>query len=72
MHVLILVQARDDTVSKPINSIIMDNACREAGVPVELHRLQSGGHGFGLGVAGTPSAAWPGWYQDWLGREHLD
>ncbi|WP_454918442.1 alpha/beta hydrolase [Xanthobacter sediminis] len=64
-----LVQAKDDPVSNPQNTIIMAEACRRAGVPVELHRLPSGGHGFGMGRPGTASAAWPGWYEAWL-RAH--
>ena len=63
-----LVQADDDPIANPENTRIMEKACQAAGVPVERHALPSGGHGFGMGVAGTPSAQWPTWYQDWLGR----
>lgn len=63
---MFLVQAQDDPISNPVNTQIMADACRRAGVPVELHRLPSGGHGFGMGKPGTPTMAWPGWYQDWL------
>jgi hypothetical protein len=43
-----------------------------ANVPVAFHALPSGGHGFGLGKAGTPSAAWPQWYETWLHNfDHL-
>lgn len=61
-----LVQAEDDPISDPQNTLIMAAACRKAGVPVELHRLPSGGHGFGMGKPGTPSADWPGWWEQWL------
>ncbi|MBM7045864.1 alpha/beta hydrolase [Rhizobium lusitanum] len=61
-----LVQAEDDPISNPANTLIMADACRKAGVPVELHRLPSGGHGFGMGKPGTPSAAWPDWWEQWL------
>jgi len=37
---------------------------REAG-PVELHKIANGGYGFGMGKPGTPTAAWPGWYEIW-------
>ena len=63
-----LVQADDDPIASPENTRIMERACQAAGVSVERHALPSGGHGFGMGVAGTPSAQWPTWYQDWLGR----
>ena len=61
-----LVQAEDDPISNPANTLIMADTCRKAGVPVELHRLPSGGHGFGMGKPGTPSADWPGWWEQWL------
>ena len=61
-----LVQADDDPIANPENTRIMEKACQAAGVPVERHALPSGGHGFGMGVAGAPSAQWPQWYQDWL------
>ncbi|MBY0259963.1 MAG: alpha/beta hydrolase [Methylobacterium sp.] len=61
-----LVQAEDDPISDPANTRLMAQACRHAGVPVEFHALASGGHGFGMGRPGTPSAAWPDWYAVWL------
>jgi acetyl esterase/lipase len=61
-----LVQAIDDPVSNPANTVIMEKACERAGVPVELHRFPVGGHGFGMGRAGTPAAAWPGYFERWL------
>ena len=68
---MFLVQAEDDPIADPANTLVMAAACRRAGVPVEAHRLPSGGHGFGMGNLGSPSAAWPGWYADWLRREGL-
>lgn len=61
-----LVQAKDDPISDPANTVMMAEACRKAGVPVDLHRLPSGGHGFGMGKPGTPSAEWPAWWEQWL------
>lgn len=65
---MFLVQAEDDPISNPANTLIMANACQRAGVPCELHRLASGGHGFGMGQPGTAPSAWPGWYAEWLQR----
>jgi acetyl esterase/lipase len=62
---MFLVQAEDDPVSDPANTLIMAQACRAAGIPVDLHRLPTGGHGFGMGHPG-PTAAWPGWFETWL------
>lgn len=61
-----VVQAEDDPISDPHNSLIMAEACRRAGVPIELHRPASGGHGFGMGRPGTPTMEWPEWYAAWL------
>ncbi|MCY0386237.1 alpha/beta hydrolase [Robbsia sp. Bb-Pol-6] len=65
---MFLVQAEDDPISNPANTVIMAQACQRANVPVELHRLPSGGHGFGMGHAGSPTAMWPDWYEAWLKR----
>lgn len=63
---MFLTQAADDPISDPRNTVIMQQACLDAGVPVVLHPLGSGGHGFGMGSAGSPTAQWPVWYQAWL------
>lgn len=61
-----LVQAEDDPVSNPQNTLIMQRACQQAGVPVTLLRYPSGGHGFGMGRPGTETIEWPAHYQRWL------
>ncbi len=61
-----LVQAEDDPISSPQNTVIMAEACARAGVPAEAHLMPSGGHGFGMGRPGTATAQWPGWYETWL------
>ncbi|QGY31723.1 alpha/beta hydrolase [Pantoea cypripedii] len=64
-----LVQAEDDPVSNPENTLIMEQACQQQHVAVELHRYTRGGHGFGMGRPGTPTLAWPGLYERWLSRQ---
>ncbi|MDR6189602.1 acetyl esterase/lipase [Agrobacterium pusense] len=66
---IFLAQADDDRISNPANSRLMRDACERAGVDVEFHPIASGGHGFGMGKAGTPSEEWPNWYEVWL-RKH--
>ncbi|WP_343551139.1 alpha/beta hydrolase [Pantoea sp.] len=63
-----LVQAEDDPISDPHNTLIMAAACQRQHVPVEMHRYPSGGHGFGMGKPGTPTTQWPGLYEKWLSQ----
>ena len=63
---MFLMQAEDDPISNPANTLIMADACRAAGVAVDLHRVPTGGHGFGMGRPGSPTAAWPSCYETWL------
>jgi len=62
---MFLAQALDDPISNPQNSVILCDACKAAGVPVELHQFTTGGHGFALGRPGAPTAAWPELYRRW-------
>lgn len=66
-----LIQADDDPVSDPHNTLIMYAACRQQNVPVDMHRFATGGHGFGMGKPGTPSMQWPSYYQAWLRAEDV-
>jgi hypothetical protein len=61
-----VARADDDPISNPENTRIMQRACERVGVPVERHPLASGGHGFGMGRPGTPTAEWPTFYEAWL------
>ncbi|WP_226507190.1 alpha/beta hydrolase [Pseudomonas sp. MWU16-30317] len=63
---MFLVQAEDDPISDPNNTLIMSAACEAKHVPVEMHRYATGGHGFGLGRPGTPTMEWPARYEPWL------
>ncbi|TFF27578.1 alpha/beta hydrolase [Jiella endophytica] len=68
---MFLLQAADDPIVDPANATIMAEACRAAGIPAELHLLPGGGHGFGMGRAGTPSANWADGMTGWLRRNRL-
>jgi acetyl esterase/lipase len=63
-----LVHARDDGTVPFANSEMYAAACRQAGVPVELHLYDHGGHGFGLGVNGGEVAGWPARLEKFLDR----
>uniref|UniRef100_UPI003418E229 alpha/beta hydrolase n=1 Tax=Sphingomonas bacterium TaxID=1895847 RepID=UPI003418E229 len=68
---IFLVQAEDDPISDPHNILVMADACRRAGVPVELHRLVSGGHGFGMGASNSPAGTWPAFFTAWLKSQRM-
>ncbi|MET0257519.1 MAG: alpha/beta hydrolase [Methylobacterium sp.] len=61
-----LAQAADDPVGTVDHPLRMYDALRAAGVPVEMHLFERGGHGFGLGVPGAPAAAWAGLFLTWI------
>jgi acetyl esterase/lipase len=63
-----LAHALDDTAAPPENSFWMLSALRTARVPAEAHFFERGGHGFALGMPGTPNAQWPALFDSWLGK----
>jgi acetyl esterase/lipase len=63
---MFIAQALDDPIASPENSQRMAAALGRAGVPVELHMFQHGGHGWGLGKPGSEPAAWPQLLLAWL------
>jgi len=61
-----LAGASDDTTTPPAQAIGVYEALHAAGVSVELHLFQQGGHGFGLGRTRGPVGAWTKRAADWL------
>ena len=49
--------------SEPAGTIVVDTAKRF------IYLVQEGGHGYGTGFAGTPSALWPELFDAWLSRQ---
>ena len=65
-----VMHAEDDATVDVENSLQFRAALKRAGVAVETHLFERGGHGFGLrGAAGKPVAAWPHLFADWA-RSH--
>lgn len=58
--------AADDFLLAPHQGFPLIDSYRAAGRPVEFHLLASGGHGFGLGNAGTPSEGWAETMLRWM------
>lgn len=71
MPPIFAVQAEDDPIADPANIAILVRAAKAAGIAYEAHTLPSGGHGFGMGKPGTPSAEWPSWFEPWLRQRGL-
>lgn len=68
-----LALADDDKVVPPENSISFYLALRKAGVPVEMHIYEKGGHGFGPGAGKGSVSSWMRRCADWMqGRGLLD
>jgi len=63
-----LCHALDDSAVPVENTLRMLASMREAKRPVEAHLLQEGGHAFGVGRPGTPSAQWINLFCAWLDR----
>lgn len=49
------------------DALALVDSWRQAGAPVEFHFYQNGGHGFGLGRAGSTTVDWMAQFHRWLG-----
>ena len=66
---LFLAQAFDDQTVDPGNSLAMLSAARAAGVPVEAHLFEKGGHGFGpmrVPDDALSTKVWPDLFSEWM------
>jgi acetyl esterase/lipase len=61
-----LLQAEDDHVDSPYDSLAYFLALKQAGVPAELHIYAQGNHAFGLRRTDLPITAWPQLVETWL------
>lgn len=50
------------------SSLVMTAALRDHKIPVELHMLPEGGHGYGLRKGNIAAETWPGLAENWLNR----
>ena len=61
---IFLFATADDTYSN--SALVMATALRDAKVPVELHLLANGGHGYGLRKGNIAGETWPKLAEIWL------
>ena len=59
-----IFQAADDRLAN--SSLVYASALRDADVPVELHLVPKGGHGFGMRPGNEAAETWPGLAEKWL------
>ena len=53
------------------SALVMAAALRNSKVPVELHFMPTGGHGYGLRPGNIAAETWPGLLNNWLVRTVL-
>jgi acetyl esterase/lipase len=61
---IFIFQTADDQYGN--SALVMASAMRDAKLPVELHLLPSGGHGYGLRPGKPAPDTWPGLAEKWL------
>jgi acetyl esterase/lipase len=61
---IFLFQTADDFVGN--SSLVMASALRSAKLPVELHYLATGGHGYGLRSGNSAAEEWPKLAANWM------
>jgi len=61
-----ICHASDDKTVPVENALIMYKALKIKNIPVELHILSEGGHGFGLALNNSHIASWTNALQEWL------
>ncbi|KAF1016327.1 MAG: Acetylxylan esterase [Stenotrophomonas maltophilia] len=69
MPPVFLAQAVDDHTVDVGHSVAMYQAVHGAGIPVELHLFEKGGHSWGLGAPGSLVGQWPRLFATWA-RSH--
>jgi endo-1,4-beta-xylanase len=63
-----LCAAADDQNHLDEPCVRLYSACKEAGVPAELHLFATGGHGFGIRRQPLAAYSWPTLFVNWLGE----
>jgi acetyl esterase/lipase len=66
-----LFATTDDKTVPVMNSVMFYSALVKAGVPVEMHLFQHGGHGAGLAVANPQLREWPELLAKWMRERGL-
>jgi acetyl esterase/lipase len=70
MAPVFLLHAADDTTVKVQNSLVFFEALHQKNIPVEMHIMDKGGHGFGL-RPDTPTNRWFVFLESFLKSQHI-
>ena len=62
---MFIARAADDPLMGKSGFAVVED-WQKAGIPVELHMFEHGGHGFGASVKGTTSDMWMDEFYLWL------
>ncbi|WP_296405893.1 alpha/beta hydrolase [Psychrobacter sp.] len=63
---MFIAHAKDDPIASVDDSIALDEQLKKHHVKHTLVLFKEGGHGWGLGKAGTTTMAWPDMFQKWI------
>lgn len=63
-----IVHSNDDATVDVENSILMYNALRSKGVPVEMHLFPEGGHGYSMAATNPALNSWTILLENWLNK----
>lgn len=61
---MFIFQSADDGLAN--SSLVMAGALRDAKIPVELHLVPKGGHGYGMRLGNPAAETWPGLAEKWI------
>jgi acetyl esterase/lipase len=62
-----IFQTADDRLAN--SALVYTTALRDSKVPVELHLLPTGGHGYGMRTGNSAAETWPGLAEKWLSSQ---
>lgn len=62
---MFIAHAKDDPIASVNDSIALDEQLKKQGIKQLLTLFNEGGHGWGMGKAGTATTTWPALFKQW-------
>lgn len=63
---MFIAHATDDPIASVDDSIALDEQLKKQGIKQSLTLFDKGGHGWGMGKAGSATTTWPELFQQWV------